>query len=487
MMRPWVLAIMISSLFSFDATAQPPAVSVHANELYVSVPASAQYRNPGLLKRLVLGKNYRKQWETPVALPVFDLKAQGFRVKALGGGMQTKSLEMEDAQGIEWVLRTIDKDVAKALPPGLRNRFTIAIVQNMVSAAHPYAPLVVARLAKATGVIATDPRFFIVPDDPALGKYKDTFANKVVLLERREVARGKVETKNTEELIETLLMKPAASLQQSSYLKARLLDMLIADWDRHYDQWRWMEQDAGKGNYYLALPKDRDQALFRSTGLLVVLVRPFFMKHLVGFTPRTSNLRRLNAKSWNLDRLFLNRLTRSDWEDATRTFLAGLTDEAIAGAVSALPPELRAMDSARFARTLISRRNRMQRDVMRYYQFLSERVSIHGTDEAEHFELRTAGDSLHVAVYANGENSRPFYSRSFHASETGRIRLLGLGGDDRFTIAEELKHRIQIEIDGGTGNNTYAIRNQRRVEHRNSNRDARTYLEELRRSLPIRD
>jgi hypothetical protein len=28
---------------------------------------------------------------------------------------------------------------------------------------------------------------------------------------------------------------------EDEYIKARLFDMLIGDWDRHYDQWRWAE------------------------------------------------------------------------------------------------------------------------------------------------------------------------------------------------------------------------------------------------------
>jgi hypothetical protein len=36
---------------------------------------------------------------------------------------------------------------------------------------------------------------------------------------------------------------------EDEYIKARLFDMLIGDWDRHYDQWRWAEQK--KGSSYL--------------------------------------------------------------------------------------------------------------------------------------------------------------------------------------------------------------------------------------------
>jgi hypothetical protein len=35
--------------------------------------------------------------------------------------------------------------------------------------------------------------------------------------------------------------------------------MLIGDWDRHYDQWRWAEYKKGQV-IYRPIPRDRDQA-----------------------------------------------------------------------------------------------------------------------------------------------------------------------------------------------------------------------------------
>ena len=46
-------------------------------------------------------------------------------------------------------------------------------------------------------------------------------------------------------------------------LRARLLDMLIGDWDRHDDQWRWVAFEEGKHDFK-AIPRDRDQAFCES-------------------------------------------------------------------------------------------------------------------------------------------------------------------------------------------------------------------------------
>lgn len=125
-----------------------------------------------------MGSNYRKEWSEPVKMAVFNLTAKGMTITELGGGQQTKSLRLTDKNKKEWVLRTVDKTVDKALV-GLQKVFAKPLVQDMISAAYPYAPLAVGYMAKATGIIAPNPVLYYVPDDPALGKYREIFAGKV--------------------------------------------------------------------------------------------------------------------------------------------------------------------------------------------------------------------------------------------------------------------------------------------------------------------
>ncbi len=49
-------------------------------------------------------------------------------------------------------------------------------------------------------------------------------------------------------------------LDEASYIRARLFDMLIGDWDRHEDQWRWASFKENGKTIYRPIPRDRDQA-----------------------------------------------------------------------------------------------------------------------------------------------------------------------------------------------------------------------------------
>lgn len=426
----------------------------------VTAPVSLKYKNPSLFKRFFLGRNYREVWSTPVTFPVFRIKETGLKIEELGGGQQTKSLQLEDQQGREWALRTVDKDVEKALPKFLRHTLAQKVTQDMVSAAHPYAPLTIPTLAKAIGVVVPDPTFYYVPDDPALEPYREIFAGTICMLEQKEPTPDRSKTENTEELLDDLLEENEHLVIQQAVLRARLLDMLVADWDRHADQWRWGKRDSGSREYFYAIPRDRDQAYFYSQGLLVKIARFVALRHLVGFQDDLDKLKSLNFKSWQFDRIFLNELDRREWETIIRSVQASLTDGVIHHAVSKMPPSIYAISGPALESKLKSRRNELLTAGLEYYDYLSRYATVNGTNEKEYFHVSGSGDSLRVQVYDQKEDrqGRKIYERVFRPSETRQITLQAFGGNDEVLVDESARSSIRLEIMGGTGADTYTIK-----------------------------
>jgi hypothetical protein len=423
----------------------------------VTVPISLQYKNPSFLKKFFLGRNYRAEWETPVSFPVFRINQSGMTIEELGGGQQTKSLQMKDKQGRTWVLRTVDKDVEKALPPQLRRTLAQKVTQDMVSGAHPYAPLTIPTLAHAIGVIVPEPTFYLVPDDPALGQYRSLFANSICMLEQKEPTPDRSETENTEDMIEELLEENDHLIIQQAVLKARLLDMLVADWDRHADQWRWAKRDSGKVEYYYAIPRDRDQAYFYSQGFLVRLAKVIALRHLVGFQDDLDQVKNLNYKSWEFDRTFLNQLDRNDWETTIRSVQAALTDDVIHKAVSKMPPAIYALNGVTIEKKLRGRRDELLEDGLKYYEYISRYALVNGTEEAECFRISGNGDSLIVQVHdlKGGKEGRKIYKRVFRPEVTKQLTLQGFGGNDRFIVEDNAKAPILANLYGGEGKDEY--------------------------------
>ncbi|MBC7851475.1 MAG: metallophosphoesterase, partial [Chitinophagaceae bacterium] len=135
----------------------------------------------------MLGINYRDEWKQQIEVPVFDIGREhgGLKILQKGGGMQTLSLRLADSLENEYTLRSVEKYPEKAIPEILRGTIAQDVVQDQISAAHPYGALVVQDMAKAANIFYTKPTVVFIPDDPRLGIYRKDFANTLALYEER--------------------------------------------------------------------------------------------------------------------------------------------------------------------------------------------------------------------------------------------------------------------------------------------------------------
>jgi hypothetical protein len=234
--------------------------------------------------------------------------------------MQTQSLRLQARDGRQYVLRSVDKNTQAVIPKALRGTLADDLLQDQISAAHPYGALAVPDLARAAGVYASPPELVYVPDDPRLGKYQAQFGNTLAMLEERPEETGgenpeqQAKIYSTTKMLSRLQADHDHRVDQQEVLRARLFDMLIGDWDRHDDQWRWLEKKAGHGSMYFPLPRDRDQVFFVNQGLLPKIAsRKWVLPKFQGFDQRIRDVASFNFNARHFDRSFLNGLSLPDW------------------------------------------------------------------------------------------------------------------------------------------------------------------------------
>ena len=427
-----------------------------------SVVTSKKYGNSSGFRRFMLGRNYRREWSTLVTLPVMHINSTngGYKITGAGGGFQTKSLHLEDKDGNEYNLRTIDKDPQKVLPPGMRATFAKDVVQDVISGAHPYAPLVVAPMADAAGIINAKPTFYYVPDEPALGFYRPLLANKVAMLELRRPVDKDVKTRNTSKVINKLTGDNDHFVDQRKVLQARLLDITIADWDRHFDQWRWAVDDTGKGKLYYPIPRDRYQAFFRPQGAIMFIATKRFIPWMKGFGEHyNKKFLWLGHSPRNFDRIFLNELNENDWKKGIAQFQKAESDAVIENAVAQMPPEIVAIDSQFITTALKNRRDELTDKGLDYYRFLSKEVNVLGSNKDEFFTVKNKDNGILVQVHAKEHDTAMLmYSRLFDPKVTKEIRLYGFNGNDNFDVDKQVHTKMKIRMIGGRGNDTFNVR-----------------------------
>ncbi|HLF46946.1 MAG TPA: BamA/TamA family outer membrane protein, partial [Chitinophagaceae bacterium] len=437
-----------------------PFMAIEAQTDSASSAGSASFKMTRS-KNFWMGSNYRKEWTTSIKAPILNLAAEsgGLTPVRMGGGKQTKSLRLEDANGRQYVLRSIEKFItAKTLPPELQSEAAEDLVADGVSASYPYATLSIPPLADAVSVPYGKVKLVYVPDDARLGEFRQEFGNILALFEERlssTVDKGY----STEEVADKLKEDNDDNVDQPALLRARILDMFVMDLDRHEDQWQWGAIDKEKGKTYFPIPRDRDQAFFTNQGVIPGIIKwPWLVPQLEGFKAKAKNINRFNFAARNLDRFFLNELNEQDWQKAVEDFLPKMTDELIEKALNQQPAAIRPVSADKLISNLKERRQFLAGEVMQYYRFLSEIVNITGSDKKELFDITKNSDgSVQVQVYKitkEGEQSIKMYDRTFDPSVTKELRLYAFGGEDKFVIKGDAD-KIKIRMIGGEGDDLF--------------------------------
>lgn len=446
-----------------SSTKIPDAEPIMHFEDSVTVAIDTNYQDVSSFHKFIGGRNYRKQWAVPVHLKVFriDKENGGYSIDGIGGGKQTKSLSLRDKKGNKWKLRTVDKNPEGLVAEELKGSVPQKLIKDMISAEHPYSALAIPPLAEAAGVEHTDPTYYYIPDDPALGIYRPIFAKKVALLERDDPTSGEHDTKSTAKIVDKILEDSKNHIDQEAVLRARVLDMMIGDWDRHFDQWKFGTKDTGAGKLYYPVPRDRDEAFFNSNGVFVKGLSLAALPFLQGFKKHFYNIKWFNWEARNFDRLFMNNLDANAWKRIIKEFQANETDSVIDNAVKQMPPKIYALDKKIIPEKLKSRRDLLSTAGLKYYRFLAKEVTVLGSNVKEHFKVFNSGNDLEVKVYKvkkSGDTSDVIFNRTFQYPDTKYINLYGLNDNDIFEIDSTANSKIKLRIIGGKGKDTFNIK-----------------------------
>ncbi len=404
------------------------------------VLAGPEYAKPASFQKL-WGKNRRLEWLTPVTVPLLllDKYGDGLKPDEAGGGNETNSLRLQSKNGKEYTIRSINKSREDVIDKEFKNTFIEDINKDGISMSHPYSAFAMAVMQEAAGIYHTQPMLVYVPKQAALDTFNDRFGNDLYLFERRLGGNWDEADhlgnfrflEGTDDVVEKLLKDNDVTADQKAYLKARLFDVLIADWDRHEDNWKWGSHDTTGRYLFEPIPRDRDQAFFTHNGVLIDrMLSMTGLSFMQNFGYNLASVKQLSFEERNMDRFFTNSLTKQGWISTAKFLKDVLTDEVIAASVKGLPLEIFQASGEDLIEKLKSRREQLTFAAESYYDFLAREVEIPGSQKAEKFVISAnIGGGLSVGIYRKNE-FRPYYNRIFSSDETEEVILYGMEEDD---------------------------------------------------------
>jgi hypothetical protein len=419
------------------------------------------------MNNLLWGKLNTDYYYQKIKVPVLDLAEEAGGLKAFkkGGGFQTTSIRLKTDDGKHlYQIRAMRKSAEKLYYP-LNKTFAKDVLEYSYTSANPFAAYMVTPMENAIGIYHTNPSLVYVPQQPRLGIYNE-YGGVLFHFEERpdedwhDLASfgNSKDIISTGKLLEERMKNDKAVIDQQMMLRCRLFDVIIGDWDRHQDQWRWASTPI-KGTdrtLYQPIPRDRDQAFAKYGGLV------FWAARLVVPQFRSTSIYDGKINKWeakwlpwqarDVDAFFLNELTWQDWEKEVAHIQASLTDASTEQGMRWLPPGIYEKMAPTLIKNVKSRRDHLRQTARWWYENLAETVSVIATQKENLIEVdRLSDEETKVTIYEKTKDGdkQLIYERLFENKLTKEIRIFGLEGDDEFKVRGEVKRSPLIRLVGG--------------------------------------
>ncbi|MAP80951.1 MAG: phosphoesterase [Aequorivita sp.] len=435
------------------------------------------------------GEHYRDVYGTAVTAPtvLLDTLYGGLKVMRAGGGHQTKSLRLEDKEGRTYNMRALKKSAVqflqtviikdKQIESDFVNTLPEELILDFYTAAHPYGAFTIPKLAEAANILHTKPKLYYVPKQFALGNFNKDYGDELYMIVERpdETFEGAIfnypdDMESTDDLFEKLREDEKYSLDEKSFVRARVFDMLVGDWDRHADQWRFTEHKLEDGRrVYEPIPRDRDQVYSKFDGALFDIGRTLFStaRQFQVYDESVKYTGGLNLAGIKLDRALVQRAGEETWLEEAQFIKENVTDAVIESAFKDLPYEVQDEAAEEIKRKLKSRRDNIVAIAQDYFNHYAKLQTITGTDKDDYFEItRLPGGKTNIKTYRikDGEKGFLMLDKTYDANKTKQIWIYGLDDDDVFEVRGKGDHPIFIRIVGGQNKDTYKIANGRNIK-----------------------
>ncbi len=437
------------------------------------------------LYKSVWGQRYRELYgkSINVQVAILDTLYGGLKPVIKGGGHQTISIRLEDSLGRDYNMRRLKKSAVQFLQAvaykdtpvqdQLENTIAENVIEDFYTAAHPYAFLAVPKLSDAIGLYHTNPKLFYVPKQKALEEYNTDFGDELYMIverpeddwtNKKSFGENTIDILSTSDMLEKLRKDEKYFIDEPAYVKARVFDMLIGDWDRHQDQWRWAEMETSAGDKrFLPIPRDRDQAFSNFDGAFFGTLRGLtgFANQFAVYGDDIKDVKWFNTAATGMDRSLLQNVSRDTWIEQAKFIQENMTDEVIENAFLELPEITRGETTDFIVKSLKGRRENIVEIATRYYDYMAKLAIVTGTDKDDYIEIERLDNNqtkIIVSRIKDGKKADLISEKIYNKTDTDEIWIYALDDDDVIHVRGAAdKNLIFVRVIGGQNNDIYNV------------------------------
>ena len=435
--------------------------------------------------KMLWGEHYRPFYSTKFEFPVLylDTIPGNLEVLGAGGGHQSRSLGFRDDDGHEFTMRAIRKSALQFLQSTvvtthyvkeyLENTIAERYVQDFYTTAFPYGTFPAGEFMDELGIYHPYSNLYYVPKQESLGIYNETYGDELYMFEyhiggeNKEFYGDADDILNSADLFLDMKETKDVYVDEDMFIRARLLDMLLGDWDRHEGQYEWaeFEEEDGKKRY-VPIAKDRDQVFPKTDGFALSMLRLAFppFRAMEEYSDEVKRPKWFNVAGYPLDKAFIRNADWEDWKAQVDFIQNKITDEVIEDGFGVLPEGVQQDEYVEnIKETMKARRGNLEKIARDYFKHLAEFDMFVGTQKDDQFLITRKPNGITTITLKNKDDEITA-EKTYDSDLTREVWVYGLDGDDEFRIEGDGSGLVPLKIIGGEENDIYDFQNTRRAK-----------------------
>lgn len=464
-------AFVVLSCYSMPASSMPSAIYlVEQKDSLVRKSIYPPVKDKSAVYNWLWGKHYRDLYAMPIVVQSTTLDNLAGGVKVVRQAADFQGLILENKQRQMYLLKPLggvtsfmESEFFQEVynEKDFKGTYLNEFIGDAYTIINPYTFMPADYMAARSGLSSNNSRIYFISNHST----SDTIANGSSIQDRlvSVIEIPDVDSHSnvlsTGEFLQKIQEDKLYQADPHQYIRERLFDMLIGDWNKIPENWNWRLRPSGKDSLiYNSIVIDRNHAFTKVDGVLFKqMLKVLGLSFIVNYDSVFKEVKKINKLGFALDMALISGSDESVWLQEARYLQANLTDSLIDDAFTKLPDGIDAAEMGRISTGMKMRRDQLETVARQYFRLLQKTPVIAGTNHSDRFVIdRHHPDSVQLRIFEPGTGQLVF-DRKYSKKHTKEIWLYGLEGDDMYEVNGKAGKDFPICLIPGQGKNTYRL------------------------------
>ena len=422
------------------------------------------------------GRHYRHLYTIPIRVPSATIETLGGGMDIVGQAEGFHGLLLENKRKQLYLLKPLGGSTSFLESKFFREIYNKADFKNTYldeflgdayTIINPYTFLVADYLAKSAGLSFSPSSIYYIPSHMR----KDTVADgsdiqdRLVNLINVPDINLRSNLYITEDFLDSLQVSKNYMADQNLYIRERIFDMWIGDWNKTNENWEWQSHTVNDSVIYTPIVIDRNHAFTKVDGVLFKqMLKMLSLDFICNYDSLIlKDTKKINKLAFALDMAVAGRSDESVWIRQAQEIRKQMTDSLIDSAFTYLPEGVKHDEIELIKRKLKRRRLELEAVASQYYRLLQRTPVVAGTNQSDYFLIeRQAPDRTVLRIY-DPETGDCRLEQQFSGKKTKELWLYGLAGNDTFEVRGNTRKGFPIYLISGEGENQYQLNHNRKI------------------------